>query len=156
MKFNKLGLAGALCAVGLLGNTSALALDTSVVPVTATVTGTCKFLTAGSIAFTLDQNATTDASGTVSNPTFWCTKGSTYTVTDNSGANALAGARRMKNTTIATEFIPYSFAYTTTGLGTGKTTPITLTLSAATITNANYVNAAAGSYADSVTLTINP
>lgn len=156
MNFNRIGLVGALCAASFFGNTSALAGDTATVGVSASVTGTCKFNSGGTIAFTLDQTTTAAATGTVTSPAFWCTKGTGYTVSDNNGVNALAGARRMKHASIATEFIPYSFSYTTTGTGTGKTTPITLTLTAATVVNTDFINASAGSYADTVTLSITP
>jgi spore coat protein U-like protein len=157
MKFNKLGLIGALCAAGLLGNTAALAADTATVGVSATVVGTCKFNSGGTIAFTLDPTSGADATGTVTNPAFWCTKNASYTVSDDDGLYETGvGSRRMQHATTTTEFIPYSFAYTATGSGTGKTTPITLTLTGATVANANFVNAAAGSYADTVTLSITP
>lgn len=156
MKFNKLGLIGSLCVAGFLGNTSALAADTANVAVSATVTGTCKFNSGGAIAFALDPNSAAPAAGTVTSPIFWCTKGASYTVTGNDGANSVtAGARRMKHATL-TEYIPYSFSYTATGTGTGKTTPITLTLSSATVANTDFVNASAGSYADTVVLSITP
>lgn len=152
----KITLMAALCAASVFGSTSALAADTANVAVSASVTGTCKFNSGGSIAFTLDPTSATAASGTVVSPAFWCTKGTSYTVTDNTGANASAGVRRMKNTVIATEFIPYSFAYTATGTGTGKSTPITLTLGSASVANVDFINASAGSYADTVVLSITP
>lgn len=156
MKFNKLGLISALCVSSLLGNTTALAGDTANVAVSASVTGTCKFNSGGSIAFTLDPTSAAAATGVVTNPAFWCTKGTSYTVTDNSGLYAASGARRLRHSTILTEFIPYTFSYTATGSGTGKTTPITLTLGSASVANVDFVNAAAGPYADTVILTIAP
>lgn len=157
MNFNKFGVIGVLCTAGLLGNISAQAADTATVGVSATVTGTCKFNSGGSIAFVLDPTSSADATGTVTSPTFWCTKGTNYTISDNDGLYETAvGARRMRHDTTLTEYIPYSFSYTATGAGTGKTSPITLTLGSATVTNANFVNAEAGNYADTVTLSITP
>lgn len=145
-----------LCTAAGFGSTSALAADTSSVAVSAAVSGNCKFNSGGAVSFTLDPSSAADATGTVTQPAFWCTKGTAYTLTDDDGINELvAGAQRMKHATILTEFIPYSFAYTTSGAGTGKGTPITMNITS-TVLNADYVNAAAGNYADTVTLTINP
>ena len=160
MKLNKLGLLGALCAAALFGSTSAFAqAKTANVAVNATVTGTCLFNTGGgAITFALDPTSATAATGSVtSSPSFWCTKGTTYSVAGNDGANSIAvGVRRMKHSTLA-EFIPYSFTGTTaTGTGNGKTSAITLTLSAATVANTDFINASAGSYADTVVVTISP
>lgn len=158
MNLCKLGLVGTLCAAGILGNAPALAADSATVSVSATVVGTCKFNSGGSVAFALDPSSASNATGTVTQPAFWCTKGASYTITDDKGVNeAVAGTapRRMVHATLPTEFIPYSFSYTATGAGTGKTLPITLDI-ASTVVNADFVNAAAGSYADTVTLSITP
>lgn len=156
MKKTKLSLAMiALFASAGLGSTAALAGDTASVAVSATVTGNCKFNSGGAVSFALDPSATADATGTVTQPAFWCTKGSSFTLSDDDGINESGvGARRMKHATLA-EYIPYSFAYTTSGTGTGKGTPITMDI-ASTVGNADFVNASAGAYADTVTLTINP
>jgi spore coat protein U-like protein len=156
MTLNKLSLIGAACALTLLCNTSALAApDTAIVTVSATVVGTCKFTSAGSVAFTLDPSSTAvAAAGTIAQPTFWCTKGTSYTLTDNNGLYVSAGAQRMKHASIA-EYIPYTFTYTTSGLGTGPIAPFTMDI-ASQVAATDYLNASAGSYADTVTLTITP
>ncbi|MBH2019646.1 MAG: spore coat protein U domain-containing protein [Burkholderiales bacterium] len=154
MKFNKLGLVGALCAAGLLGNTSALAADTANVAVSATVVGTCKFNNGGTAAFILDPSVGGNVAATVTQPQFWCTKGATYSISDNDGLNALAGAQRMKHASLA-EYIPYSFSYTAGGTGTGPSTPITMNITSSVVA-ADYMNASAGSYADTVILSITP
>lgn len=154
MKFNKLGFIGALCAASLLGNTSALAADTATVTVSATVVGTCKFNSGGSATFTLDPSVGGNVSGTVTQPQFWCTKGATYNITDNDGLYVSGGAQRMKHATLA-EHIPYSFTYAAAGTGTGPGTPITMNI-ASEVVAADYLNASAGSYADTVTLSITP
>lgn len=131
--------------------------DTTTVNVTGNVTGTCKFASGGSIAFALDPSSASDATGVVVQPTFWCTKGASYTITDDFGVNEAvsnAAPRRMKHATLA-EYIPYGFTYAATGTGAGKT-PATSMNIAATVTNANFANASSGSYADTVTLTISP
>lgn len=148
-------LAAVLAAVAVSG--SAMAADTATVSVSASVTGTCKFTSGGSVAFgALDPGSTANVTGTVVNPTFWCTKGSNYSIADDNGANETGTTFRMLNTTVANEYIPYAFSYTpTSGTGSGPQTSITLTITSS-ILNADYVNAAAGSYADTVTLTITP
>jgi spore coat protein U-like protein len=127
---------------------------TTTVAVTANVVGTCQFNNAGAIAFgDLDQVAAPLVNGGVTQPTFWCTKNATYTITDDSGVNeAAAGARRMTN---GTDFIPYTFTYTASGPGTGKTTPISMNI-AATVAAGSYIDVSAGPYTDTVTLTIAP
>jgi len=127
--------------------------DTATVNVSATVQGNCKFLSGGSVSFTLDPNSSSDATGTVVQPTFWCTKGSTYTITDDYGANESGTTFRMKDS--GTNYIPYSFTYTNTGTGGGRGTTKTMDISS-TVLNANFINATAGSYTDTVILTINP
>lgn len=151
---SKLSLAMlALCAG--IGSTPALAGDTASVAVSAAVSGSCKFNSGGAVSFVLDPASTSDATGTVTQPAFWCTKGSAYSLSDDDGVNESGiGAQRMKHATLA-EYIPYTFAYTTSGTGTGKGTPITLDI-ASTVVNSNFVNASAGAYADTVTLTITP
>ena len=156
MKLSNLIAVGTLCAVGAICNT-ALAADTATVTVSANVVGTCKFNSGGSVSFTLDPTSASNATGTVTQPAFWCTKGASYSITDDKGIHeAVAGTapRRMVHATL-TEYIPYTFAYTAAGTGNGKTSPITLDISASVV-NSDFVNASAGSYSDTVTLSITP
>ena len=144
-----------LAAIGFLAAASgAMAADTASVAVSATVTGTCKFNSGGTLSFTLDPSTGGAVTGTVSQPAFWCTKGATYTLSDDDGLNKSGTTHRMKHATL-TEYIPYSFTYTTTGTGTGKSAAITMDI-ASTVAEADYINASAGSYTDTVTLTIAP
>lgn len=142
----------AVAAVAMAG--TAVAADTAAIAVSATVTGNCKVLSPGSITYTLDPATGGNAAGTVTQPTFWCTKASTYTITDPGGQYDSGGSKRMKHATLD-EFIPYTFTFTATGTGAGKGTTLNMNL-ASSVAEANYINASAGSYADSVTLTINP
>lgn len=156
----KIALISALCATSLFGATTVFAGDSANIAVSATIVGTCQFNApkTGAISFVLDQTSTGDVVGTVgSSPTFWCTKGTTYSVTGNDGANSLAvGARRMKHATLA-EFIPYSFLGTTkAGTGLGKTAGITLTLTSPLVANADFINVPAGTYNDTVVVSITP
>lgn len=155
MKATRLTFAGILLAAGLLPGAPALAADNANVDVSATVTAACKFTSGGSVTFTLDPTSSSAATGTGSAPQFWCTKGTTYTVSDDSGLHeSTAGAYRMKHAAL-TEYIPYTLSYTTTGTGTGKTVPITLTLNSS-VANGDFVNASAGAYADTVVLSVTP
>lgn len=132
----------------------AMAGDTANVTVNATVVGNCKFNSGGTVVFTLDPAAVGDVNGIVLQPAFWCTRNATYGITDDNGMHESGVIHRMLHATL-TEYIPYSFTYTSTGTGTGKTSPITMDI-ASTIVNADYINASAGSYADTVVLSITP
>jgi len=129
----------------------ARAADTATVDVSANVVGVCKFNSGGTVAFTLNPSVGGNINGTVTQPGFWCTKGSTYEITDNDGVNT---AHKMKHASL-TEYIPYSFTYTTTGNGLGKSTAIAMTIASAVV-EADYINASAGSYVDTVVLSITP
>jgi spore coat protein U-like protein len=131
---------------------AAMAADTNTVTVTASVTGTCKFSSPTStLGFgALDPSSSADATATTS-VSFWCTKGTTATLTDDDGLHKLvADGNRMQHQADSNEYIPYSFSYTPSSLtGSGPNVPTTLTITG-TITNAEYVDALAGSYSDTV------
>jgi spore coat protein U-like protein len=157
MKMKKLlGLAMVLGLVLLTG--VAFAADTNTVTVTANVVGTCRFNSATStLAFgSLDPGVGGDVNASAST-TFWCTKNASYAITDDDGLYETGpNANRMQHATTLTEYIPYTFSYNpTSGTGDGRTSPITLNISG-TVTFANYENAAAGDYADTVVLSITP
>jgi hypothetical protein len=129
---------------------------TTTVAVSASVVGTCQVTNTNGaplVAFgQLDQVNAPVVNGTVTQPTFWCTKNTAYSIGDDLGANDAAGVYRMTN---GTDFIAYTFTYTASAPGTGKTTPITMDI-AASIPAGTYSDVSAGSYADSILLTINP
>jgi spore coat protein U-like protein len=156
MKLNKLHLVGMLCAAGLFSSTAALAADTANVGVSATVQGVCKFNAgAKTVSFVLDPSLNADVNGTYSQPAFFCTNGTSYTISDNDGLHSPAvGVQRMRHSTLA-EFIPYTFTYTASGTGTGASNPINMNI-ASTVTAASFLNASVGSYADTVVLSITP
>lgn len=149
----RLVLATALTFVLAMG-TVALAGDTATVNVSATVVGTCKFITGGSVSFTLDPSTGGDVNGTVVQPTFWCTKGTSYTISDDNGLHESGTTHRMKHS-IQEEYIPYTFTYTATGTGMGPSSPMTMNISSKVYAS-DYLNASAGDYSDTVTLTITP
>lgn len=128
---------------------------TTTVAVSASVAGTCQFNNTGSVAFgALNQTTAPLVNGTVTNPQFWCTKNTAWTITDDLGAHETGSTFRMTNTA-GTDFIPYTFTYTTTGTGAGKTAPISMDITA-TVAAGTYVDVPAGTYTDTVTLTILP
>jgi spore coat protein U-like protein len=142
-------------ATAAVSVSSAFAAGTATLNVQAAVVGNCKFNTASATMNfgSLDPANSTDASGAASLQ-FWCTKSAAYTITDDGGANKSGTQRRMKDA--GTNFINYSIgAYTASGTGNGKGSPITLNLTGSVL-NADYVNATAGAYTDVVTFTINP
>jgi spore coat protein U-like protein len=147
-------LIGSLATAAFVSS-SAFAAGTAILNVQASVVGNCKFNTASATMNfgVLDPANTTDASGAASLQ-FWCTKNATYAITDDGGANKSGTQRRLKDA--GTNYMNYSIgAYTASGTGNGKGSPITLNLTGSVL-NADYVNAAAGAYADVVTFTINP
>ena len=129
--------------------------DTTTVTVNATVTPVCKFTATGSISFVLDPSVGGNVPGTIAQPTFWCTKSVGYAINDDIGQHANGAVFRMQHATILTEFIPYSFTYTAAGTGAGPSSSFTMDI-ASMVTGADYASAAAGSYSDTVTLTITP
>ena len=129
--------------------------------VTATVNGTCQFNTAGPTALNIANSAGAIDPTLAGNATgsatvlFRCTTGTTSAITADNGVN-FSGSRRVKNG--VANFMPYSLTLTgaaQAGTGHGAAGDKTLTVDA-TILNADFVNAAAGAYADTVTLTITP
>lgn len=137
----------------------ATAADTQNLSVTATVSATCKFFsTAQTLTFgTVDPSSAGPISGSGASVSYKCTKGTAATgVTLSTGANPQAGVRRMGN---GTDFIPYSLSLTggtQTGAGFGSA----VTASALTFTSAivatDYQNVSAGSYTDTVVMSITP
>lgn len=143
-----------LTAMAFLMVSATVALaDTQDVEVTAKITGTCQFNSAVDVAFgTLDQTVTDNAEATGS-VIFWCTKNTNYTLSDSKGGSDGSLSSTMSN---GSESISYSLTYSNySGAGAGKTSPITSAL-AGTILNADYVDAEAGDYSDTITFTIAP
>jgi spore coat protein U-like protein len=133
----------------------AAASDTTTVSVSANVVGTCKFVTGGTMEFgELDPADGADVNAAVTQPTFWCTKGASYTIDDDQGLNKLGDLYRMKHSG-GDEYIPYTFTYNTTGTGAGPTISILMNITGQ-IAGSDYQNASAGDYSDTVTLTITP
>jgi spore coat protein U-like protein len=156
-------LAAALAASGALLSAPAFAASsTHTLSVSATVSGTCKFNTAGPTAVTIatgagviDPSAAGPATGT-NNVTFRCTTGTTSGITGDNGLNFLGASRRVKNG--AANYMNYALTLTNAaqlGSGFGAGQDKTLQVDASIIA-ADYQNATAGAYTDTVTLTITP
>lgn len=125
--------------------------------VAAAAVGNCKFHTASAaLDFgSLDPLAGRDASA-VAALTFKCTKGASWTVTDDGGLHdSPAGFTRMRHTALAA-FLPYRLTYANaTGTSRGANITETLTVDGL-IRGGDFALAPAGNYADTVTLTLNP
>ncbi len=147
-------IASALAAVFMAG--TAMASGTNTLTVTASVTGTCKFVSATS---TLDFGALDPSVGTDVNKStttaFWCTKGvTTDSITADNGSHANGTVKRLAGP--GGDYIPYSLTLTKDALtNAGPGTPRTLTI-AGTIAGTDYTGATSGNYSDSVVLSINP
>ena len=136
---------------------AAWALDTNTLTVQASVLGTCKFSTATStLNFgALDPSTPVLVNGS-STTQFWCTKGvTTNTVTASLGANP-AGATRQMRDAVSTDLIPYTLTLTPDGLANGGPTATRTLDIAGTVLAADYTGKTAGSYSDTVTLTLTP
>lgn len=131
-----------------------LAADSNTLTVQANVLGTCKFSSATSLLDFLTLDPSNPVVVNVSATTkFWCTKGvTTDAITSDTGIH---GAFNMKHATLA-DLIPYTLTLTKdAAANTGPASPRTLTI-AGSVAGAAYSGVSAGSYSDTVTLTINP
>jgi spore coat protein U-like protein len=158
-----LNAAIAAAVISLAGTASAGGTNT--ITVSASVTGTCVVnTTTSTLAFgTLNPATGGTVSVAGSAATFRCTNGTPYTVSSDDGLwfSSTGGANnRMKlstatDCTTATNCIRYTLTSATSGTGTGMTNNISFNVNGQT-TLADYQNAAAGSYADTVVLTVSP
>ena len=154
----------ALAAAGAVTSIPAVAASTThTLSVSATVSGNCKFNTAGPTTLTIatgagviDPSAAGPATGSVG-IAFRCTTGTSSSIAADDGVNSTGpGARRVFNGAAA--YMPYALTLTNavqvgSGFGAGQDKTVTVD---ASITAANYQNATAGAYSDTVTLTITP
>jgi spore coat protein U-like protein len=123
----------------------------------ATITTTCNVI-AGTLSFgAIDGDATADttvsAGGSFS---IKCTKGTAVTVTDDKGENEAGTQMNMKS---GSDLLPYSISYTTTaltgeGAGAGGTSIIDHLALTGTVSAAQLPGVKAGSYTDTITLTL--
>ncbi|HEX9180870.1 MAG TPA: spore coat protein U domain-containing protein [Burkholderiales bacterium] len=165
-RISKLAVVLAICTAGVVSSAPAVAAGDATLTVQANVVGTCKWDTASATLNLgpLDPSSTSNATGSNSDLKFWCTKGASYSITDNGGANKTTtvattgcgtGVTKLVNGG-ATDCVPYSFTATpTSGTGAGPSSLVSVTVNA-TISNGDYVGRTAGDYSDVVTFTITP
>lgn len=150
----------ALLLAGLAG--SAQAAGTGSLAVTAFVPSksNCKFSTgAMTLNFgNINQSSGVNATGSATT-TFTCNGSAplaSYSVSAGDGLYSTGpGARRMRNSSLPTEFMAYSISLSPASGSIGKGVPVTLTV-AGTIQPFQFQNVAAGAYADTVVLTLAP
>jgi hypothetical protein len=143
----------AVFAALVSGSSFAFAAGNTTVQVTATVSAVCKFSATSFTAIalgTIDPSTVSSAPTGTRNVTYACTKNTTPVVAIVSGGTTLAVSGD------ATKTIPYTFALGTPETGVGFTAGAagSKVLGTATITQANAQDAQAGSYTDTVTLSI--
>ena len=159
-------IALSLAAAGLVASVPSFAASTThSLNLSATITGTCRFNTAGPTAVTIgtpvavtaiDQTETLVVVTGTANVLYRCTTGVTAATTADTGLHVSGGVRRV--CVGATPCMPYSLglvggAQVGTGHGAGQDKTLAVT---ATIASTDYENAAAGTYTDTVILTITP
>lgn len=157
MKTTKLAAALGM-SIGLVAAGVTYAADTSNMTVQAAVVGSCKFNSTPTLDFgNLDPASASNGTGS-STISFWCTKGSSYTVTAGNGNNYdVANTTRQMKGPGASDLMAYSLTLpaAATGTGAGKSTAITFAVTGSVL-NANYINATVGSYTDTVQMAVNP
>ncbi|HEX9180869.1 MAG TPA: spore coat protein U domain-containing protein [Burkholderiales bacterium] len=105
----------------------------------------------------LDPRNTTDAPALTSTLTFKCAGSAavaTYALSHNTGLHGDASGARMKHET-ANEYLPYSLALSPASGTVNRNVNVTVTVTG-TVRAADYRNARAGRYADTVILTVTP
>ena len=163
MKRTNLTLTLALAAVGLMTSAPVLAASTThSLAVSSTVVGNCKFNAAGPTTLTIansagsiDPSVAVDATGTAS-MTYRCTTGTVAATAAGNGLHFAGGTRQVNDG--GTNNMPYSVGLSGcagTGLGYGAGGDLTCSVTG-TILQAGFVSAPAGTYTDTVVLTITP
>lgn len=118
--------------------------------VSASIANACS-VTGGTLAFgTL--TAGTPASGTSTGVTVTCTKNDSYALVLDNGTHAIAGTRHLANTA-NTDTIAYALTVPSLSAGTGTAQSIPIT---GNIAAAAFATASAGTYADTVVITVTP
>jgi spore coat protein U-like protein len=149
-------------ALALAGAAPALAADSGTLVVNATVLSksNCKFQstsTATASFGSIDPSVTSPVTATA-NLTIKCQGSATTASWAITGGDGLypsgPGQRRMRHATTTTEFMPYSLNLPASGtVGKGVDYVVTFT---ATIAPAGFQDAIAGSYSDTVAITLAP
>lgn len=153
-------IALALATAGVLSAANAIASTTHAVAVSATVTGTCRFNAASgaTLAFgTIDPTGIVPVT-TSGTATYRCNTGLSPGITTDLGMNEVGVVSRMR-AGVTTNYLPYSFTFGAFAAGTGHgnapANDKTLTINGS-IAVADFQAAAAGSFTDTLVLTISP
>jgi spore coat protein U-like protein len=150
-------LVSALIALSICGWTVVSAADqiNSQEQVSAYVQASCRFSSSAlTLSFgELDPASTAPATAVVTTK-FWCTKGTSATLSSNGGLYN-NGKNRMKHASVS-EYIPYTLTLTASSLtGGGKNVARELSINGY-VANSDFVNARVGNYSDTVEIRITP
>lgn len=143
-----LAIAAAVAVVAMAGTAMAA---TGNLAVSANVTATCT-ITGGSLGFSALDPTTAPAVGPISSTgvSVTCTNGTAYTLTNNNGLHVSGSTLRLAN---GTDFIPYTLSVPAGGTGNGASQSVTIQ---GNIAAGTYATASAGSYTDTVQITVAP
>ena len=144
-----LAISAAAAIVAMSGTAMAATANLSV---SATVANACS-VTGGTLSFGALNTLTAPAvGGTSAGVSVTCTKSDPYSVAVDQGVNKVGAQANLKNSG-NTDVIPYSLAVGTVSPGTGASQAITITGS---IASGTYFTASAGTYNDTVVITVTP
>jgi spore coat protein U-like protein len=142
-----LAITAAAAVMAMAG--TAMAADADL-DVSATVLGVCTMV-GGSLDFgQLDPTNPIAHSANSTGVTVTCTNGTAYTITSNNGANASGSQKRLAS---GSNYIPYSITLPASTSGTGAAQTVTI---AGAIAAGAYTTSPAGTYTDTVVLSVSP
>jgi spore coat protein U domain-containing protein, fimbrial subunit CupE1/2/3/6 len=151
-----------ICCALLVPTVVHAATSAAIVSVDATVItkNSCKFQTGpGNIAFSLDPLNPVNVSAQDSSNILVRCSGSgdpaTFSISDDGGLHdVVAGQKQLMATIVGVpHYIPYTMGYSPTTIPHNTDVQLTVSVS---VPGSSYVNAYAGAYTDTVTLTITP
>jgi spore coat protein U-like protein len=144
-----------ITAVGLTAMAGTAMAATANLNVTANITAACS-VTGGTLKFgELLPLGATDVMAYSQDVSVTCTKGADYTVELNYGENAGGGSQAYLNNTGNSDKIAYSVSVSDPGTGTGTGTAQDITIKGDIVASA-YTGASAGTYTDTIQITVTP
>jgi spore coat protein U-like protein len=158
MKKKMIVLAAIAIVLAMTSGVYAAGSATPTVGVSATIATTCVVGGSGTMSFgSLDANTNAGINTTpsMSGMTLWCTKNDSVSFAVGNGLHYAALTRNLQDS--GSNVIPYTVSFTTpvSGLGKGDTTTMVTNLALkATIAAGALDNVPAGSYSDTVVVTI--
>jgi spore coat protein U-like protein len=139
-----------IAALGIVSMAGVAMAATADLDVSATVIPTCT-MTGGTLAFgNLDPTNAVAKTASSIGVTITCTNDTDFTLSGNAGDNAVGSQKYLTN---GTSDIPYSVTIPASGTGTGSALPVSI---AGAIAAGSYTTATAGSYTDTIELTVTP